>query len=588
MLSTLNVLPTTLLMFLIATIHYLASHSHSTQSDPTEKIWNVERTGLMISLYTSTLNNLPQSLLNKLNIKLARRLKAIYNAGIGFGLLGMMIALGGSCWATMSVWKSVLEEVNLHTLEKVQQGSAGNIVKRAYTENGGADVVMEGSRDFAGGLQPLIPGLTMPWRHLPTLALALMVNQLIHEFGHAVSAALDDIQPSRFSFSLYAGIPSMMVSFPSNIDTLDPNAKMRLATSGPFHNLLTWFFIWLLTFGGVGKLFWYDRSNEGMVVKEVHWNSPLYSHLTPGSVLTHLDDVPLSATPSSPDPWSEYLSSDITDNVGDEGRGWCMDKTTFLSQPEPSQSSSEIGSGKMDCRDNSTSSERIAFQSTHGLTKGSYRCLNPLPILNIKSTKCPCPDSRWVCIRPDPSEEILRIGTKDGILLFTGPREEVLRDVRVRKEDARGWKGGVRWGELFFNYASTFSLSLFLFNLLPLPLTDGSQLLESLLEWKSVVGPITSTNPLKATIHNNLSGTTNNDGAGPSIKLYREYEMDSDDEEQYIGIGSELEPIDRPTRGRGKEVGWKRWIRRGIQWFSLFMVGLWGMGWAIVLLLRSS
>ncbi|WWC97947.1 hypothetical protein V866_004836 [Kwoniella sp. B9012] len=587
MLSTLIVLPTTFLIFLIATIHYLASHSHSTQSDPIEKTWNVERTGLMISLYTPTLNNLPRSLLNKLNIKLARRLKVVYNAGIGFGLLGMIIALGGSCWATMSVWKSVLEEVNLHTLEKVQQGSAGNIMKRAFTEKGGNGVVMEGSWGFAGGLQPLIPGLTMPWTHLPSLALALIVNQLIHEFGHAISAALDDIQPSRFSFSLYTGIPSMMVSFPSDIDTLDPNAKMRLATSGPFHNLLTWFFIWLLTFGGVGKLFWYDRSNEGMVVKDVHWNSPLYPHLTPGSVLAHLDDIPLSATPSSPDPWSEYLSSD---KVGDEGRGWCMDKTTFLSQPEPSLPSSKGENGKMECKDNSTASERITFQSIYGPTKGSYRCLNPLPILNIKSTKCPCPDSRWVCVRPDPLEKILRMGTKDGILLFTGPRGEVLRDVRVRKEDARGWKGGVRWGELFFNYASTLSLSLFLFNLLPLPLTDGSQLLESLLEWRSTVGPNNSMTPLKATINNNNdpSHPNGNDGGGPSFKLYREYEMDSDDEEQYVGIESELEPIDKPRRGRGKEVGWKRWVRRGIQWFSFSMVGLWGIGWAIVFLLRSS
>ncbi|WVW79316.1 hypothetical protein I302_101284 [Kwoniella bestiolae CBS 10118] len=574
MLDTLHILPTVLLISLIISIHYFTTHSSSSSLDPTDQTWHLEREGLMLSLYTSSLNDLPRSLLNKLNIRLARRLKIIYNAGIGFGLLGMLIAIVGSTWATISVWREVMNEVNLHTLEKVQEGKVGEVMKRALNEDGISRTVTS-DWDFAGGLQPLVPGLTMPWTHLPTLVLALVTNQLIHEFGHAISAALDDIQPSRFSFSLYAGIPSMMVSFSSAIDNLDPNAKMRLATSGPFHNLLTWFFIWLISFGGVGRLFWYDRGGEGRVVRDVHWNSPLYPHLSSGTLLTHLDDTPLSISASSSDPWSEYLSSDT---VGDEGRGWCMDKTTFLSQPEPEPTPlSSSGEGKMNCN----TSDKVTFLSTYGPTKGSYRCLNPTPILNIKSTKCPCPDSRWVCIRPDPSEQILRIGTNDGILLFTGPRGEVLRDVRVQKVDARGWKGGVRWGELFFSYASTISFSLFLFNLLPLPLTDGSQLLHSLLEWRSTLTPLRPAVPLKATINNGIAD-------GPNIHLYKEYEMDSDAEDEEHFIGMESGSAGMGGRRRSKEAVWKRWARRGVQWFSLVMVGFWAVGWGLVFLLRSS
>ncbi|WVF65566.1 hypothetical protein IAT40_000295 [Kwoniella sp. CBS 6097] len=658
MLDTLFFIPTFLLISLIALLRYISLHPHLSSShrltspiyDPSDsKAWNLERSRssyLNISLWTSSFNHIPRLILNRLNIRIARRLKISYDVGVGLGLVGLVVSLGGAIWTTVEVWKDVWTELEVHaslssavdttegsTTTMAAAATATAIVKRALMDAGGegattAAVGVVGAMKSWGtgnNLQPLIPGFTMPWSHLPTLVLALILNQLIHEAGHAISAALDDIQPARFSINLNTGLPSMMVSFPSTVDDLDPNAKMRLATSGPYHNLLTWAVLWLLAASGLGSVFWSDRSVDGRVVQEVHWSSPLYSHLHPGDLLVHLDDIPLSKPmPSSSDPWIEYLTST---KVGDEGRGWCMDKTSFLAQPHTPCHD------PISPTDQRSAQGELTFISTYGISKGEERCLSPHPILDIQSTVCPCPDSRWVCVRPSTNEFILRIGVRRGgdtrkgeaeILLWNGRREEVLQAVKVRDMGARGWGGGVRWGEIFFRYTSTIALSLFFFNLLPLPYTDGSQLLTSLAQWRSTTGP-SSTRPaqarsMQATLTRappkspgatNTPSTTvapdtatvSGGGDGPSIKLYREYELDSDDDEDEearigtgTGTGNGADSFlgeggysgGAGVRGIKEERKWKRRLRVSVQWFTLVVVICWAVGWGMIFLLRSS
>jgi S2P endopeptidase len=72
------------------------------------------------------------------------------------------------------------------------------------------------------------------------------------------------------------------------------------------------------------------------------------------------------------------------------------------------------------------------------------------------------------------------------ILLWSGPRREVWEQVQVGTLRPR-------FGFLplslpmatytFFEYLQMATLSLYLFNLLPLPFLDGTQLLETLLDW---------------------------------------------------------------------------------------------------------
>lgn len=116
------------------------------------------------------------------------------------------------------------------------------------------------------------------------------------------------------------------------------------------------------------------------------------------------------------------------------------------------------------------------------------------------------------------------------------------------------------------------SLSLFLFNLLPLPGTDGIQLLSALL----------STSPAYHRPARQL--TAQPASRHPTINPYR-YDSGSDDDDEY-GVGGVYE-LGSTAHGRREEV-WQRRLRRGVEGATAAVVAGWALGWAMLALLRSS
>lgn len=125
---------------------------------------------------------------------------------------------------------------------------------------------------------------------------------------------------------------------------------------------------------------------------------------------------------------------------------------------------------------------------------------------------------------------------------------------------------------------STVALSLFIFNLLPLPQTDGSSVLRSLFSLKKTNRNHLITIPtLQATLSSPLSQKA------PSINLSRQYELNSDDEDDYD------EERGRGVRtGERREEAWKRRTRRGVEGTVLGLGAIWAGGWGMLSLLRSS
>jgi len=116
---------------------------------------------------------------------------------------------------------------------------------------------------------------------------------------------------------------------------------MRLATSGPFHNLITYGWLFFLALSGAGSFLWKDMGDVGRVVQAVSsvciyirplrdastdtQTSPLFRHISPGPIITYLDEVPMGG---DADKWSQYLQEKISD---DTTRGWCIDQSIFAS-----------------------------------------------------------------------------------------------------------------------------------------------------------------------------------------------------------------------------------------------------------------
>ena len=62
-----------------------------------------------------------------------------------------------------------------------------------------------------------------------------------------------------------------------------------------------------------------------------------------------------------------------------------------------------------------------------------------------------------------------------------------------------------------------------------------------------------------------------------NINHFREYELDSDEEEDFAEESS----------GR-REEGWKRRLRKGVEGGSIAVCVVWAAGWTMLALLRSS
>lgn len=133
------------------------------------------------------------------------------------------------------------------------------------------------------------------------------------------------------------------------------------------------------------------------------------------------------------------------------------------------------------------------------------------------------------------------------------------------------------------SYISNIALSLFFFNLLPLPSTDGSAIVQALLSLISSGSTFTLNNPrpIRASLMGR-SRTPTPTITTPTITLYREYELDSDDEG-----GAEEGAFRRESTGRREEV-WQRRLRRIIDGITTALVVGWAAGWFMLALLRSS
>ncbi|THU98578.1 hypothetical protein K435DRAFT_856446 [Dendrothele bispora CBS 962.96] len=460
---------------------------------PQTRSWHASLTSvtidkLLLKVETTSINACHDSIANKLKKRQLARVRGwavvFYNLGVLFGLLGMVCALGLLLYtAGLSAWE-LLVEMTKKPSSQVSLGKRGLLEEESVQ-----------SRSVSGRfIQPIIPGVTVPLSHLPLILGAVFICQLIHELGHLLSGALESVPMLSAGLSLTVVIPSAFVTFSAAfLDTLKSSGKARIIAAGPWHN----FVFWLLLLStariikivdgatGLGSVViataWKDISGLGRIVVDVDEDSSLREYLPVGSIIVGLDDVSLSQTE---DTWKKYLLDDNPVNAG--GLGWCID--------------SGVPKDTTCCTGTSAPSTSIlsCFSTLDVSTK---MCLDPIPILSDvrEATRCStnndCTRDKGetgVCVRPDDVLAFLRIRTRsswqvseqdDEIVLWNGPRREIWEQVLFGEYAPRFWFIPL-WETVldFWSYLNMATLSLFLFNLLPLPHLDGSQFLDTILD----------------------------------------------------------------------------------------------------------
>ncbi|KAI0696643.1 hypothetical protein BC835DRAFT_1271635 [Cytidiella melzeri] len=459
-----------------------------------------------VKLETTGFNDVHDTWASRLNKTSHAHLKMmttmLYDLGSVAGALGMLAAFVLLC---VTVYRSLC-------LVFTQSSRASDVIALASSTRTLAKRALDAKEDLARAVETLpaatplnliLPGVTVPLSHLPVLLVALFLSQVIHELGHAITAALESIPLSSVGASLFVIVPSAFVSLPAApVQALPTSSKLRIITSGAFHNLILWALLYSLSSLRLGHLVWtsigyQDVSHYGRVVVSVDELSPLHEHLPIRSVITDLDDQSLVSTDTSADIWTTYLLEPMPKHE----LGWCVDSRWFLDHPsnECCNNSSSASPSQVACF-----SANDVPQSSTGLQQ---RCVSSLAVLQPdaaspkrckESVHC---ESHKLCIKLGEDTEVLRVkfrlprasmsarnsGDEQLIqtVVWSGPREEMLEEVHVSKYSPRYWFlpiGLPDASPLLFNYISTLTLSLYFFNLIPLPHLDGSQLLEALLD----------------------------------------------------------------------------------------------------------
>ncbi|RSH84344.1 uncharacterized protein EHS24_005864 [Apiotrichum porosum] len=411
-------LPLVLLAFILYALRIAPRIAKPGRSSP----WDVARHGFTLRMSTTALNSLPRVAIGRLGPAVRGLGKAFYNVGAVAGVIGSGVATAGTAWAVRAAWTAVWAEAEAHAIEQssvVKRGIDAAAAAGVHASNVGLEPLVSGFRPCVVGLTPQIPGVTAPLSHLPTLLLAFVIAQLIHEWGHAVAAALDDVCPSKFAVNVHLIIPSAAISFPSAVDYLPFRSRARISTAGAWHNLLTC--VVLAALAATANLW---APVDGLTIDNVALGYGLETQLKPGDVITHVDDILVAPEGM----WQRVINHEEDSS---SALGWCIPKGVLLA--------GELGP----C----TESHLVAFTPVNF---NAEHCLQPHPILKEPAGDCNC-EKTHICVKLSKEANVVRIRYWDGKasqqLLWSGDRT-VLYAISF-KETHRPLKSLTEWASLF-------------------------------------------------------------------------------------------------------------------------------------------
>ncbi|KAF8191366.1 hypothetical protein BJ912DRAFT_1041697 [Pholiota molesta] len=492
---------------LLHLLHFLTTHGEpallpTKAHTPPRRLLRLHRTvslqvrGLWLQVSTTGWNGahdrLGAFLTRRGNRARAQGVRGFYAVGVGVGAAGMLLAVLGLCGVCLTSGWGVFRKIAGATAGGVGYAGVATEVRRlgrrsaaAGMSGGAGGALPAGGAASFPTITPIIPGVTVPLAHLPVLLAAVFLAQVVHELGHALAAALEDLQISACGASLTVCVPAAFVAFPAGgVQALRPPARARVVAAGPWHNLVLWLLLGLAARAGVGRgaaavAGYRDVAGVGRVVVGVNQESPLSLHLQPGSIITQLDDTPLVSEDYSKDAWTSYLQGTMQHS----SLGWCVANTVLAKTDDCCTTPNKLSS--FSC-----------FVSQDTAERG---CMDPVPVLTSQHSQRRCQSSAQcplesACVVPAKDAQLLRLTVRptiadvDGetVVLWSGPPVEIWEEVQVSTWAPRIWILPL-WAPplvaIFWEYLTMATLSLYFFNLLPLPHLDGTELLHSLLDW---------------------------------------------------------------------------------------------------------
>ncbi len=151
--------------------------------------------------------------------------------------------------------------------------------------------------ETAGGVVPIIPGVTINGPQLFYMMIGLAITLLTHEFAHGLASAKDNI-PIKSS-----GLVFLLVLFGGFVEPdeevfeqeASPQARMRLLAAGSFANLLWAFFFLLLLINVAPVLSLGYNPPSGAYVYDIAPDSAAFGNIAIGDVIIQLNDTDINS-----------------------------------------------------------------------------------------------------------------------------------------------------------------------------------------------------------------------------------------------------------------------------------------------------
>ena len=147
----------------------------------------------------------------------------------------------------------------------------------------------------AGGVVPIIPGVTITGLPLIYMLIGLAVTLITHEFAHGLASSREDI-PIKSSGLLffYVIFGGFVEPDEETFNQVEPKSRMRMLAAGSFANLITGLIVFILiaNFNPIASIA-YNQPN-GAYIYDTQADSPGAAALQIGDVIVGLNDTEIN------------------------------------------------------------------------------------------------------------------------------------------------------------------------------------------------------------------------------------------------------------------------------------------------------
>ncbi|XP_066595263.1 membrane-bound transcription factor site-2 protease [Prorops nasuta] len=343
------------------------------------------------------------------------------------------------------------------------------------------------------GLDILLPGVNMPFNEIGYYTITLGICSIVHEMGHALAAAKEDVQLFGLGVFIVFFIPIAFVRISSEqLAALPLKNQLRVTCAGVWHNLIfatlaatilmlsTWFWTPLYILG------------HGVFVKTILPNSPVLgpSGLLQTDVIYKLNNCAVKHS----DDW--YYC--ILQATQQPAQGYCV-KQSFVQEFDESVPSRQNTNGVVNCcTADSELNGNVCFEYIEGpqsapLHLPPHSCLPVRTMVNQSKSFCQssheCSSIGAHCMKPslDNMTKILQIKRTSGKdVLFFGYPAHIYKTV-----DVSDWvpKYSFLHPEmperltLLCEYITYFSVGAAIINVVPCFFLDGQYILSILVTY---------------------------------------------------------------------------------------------------------